>query len=173
MNFGSEGVPFPLALKSASGFEILKFSFQGVWHVAWYRRQPKFWNDDLEKSEITGGFLNSVMRNLHCFFLFFFFTLMLRIANFYDLALFKLCGLIIKSVIGLCVLYFDGLVFGLCSWSQGVPQRCLRINGLWEQGGGEGEERTSWYSAGASNSPPHPVHPEQLQFLSFIYWNSK
>lgn len=106
-------------------------------------------------------------------FFFFYIDVKSRIANFDDTALFKFYGLIIKSVIGLCVLYFNGLVFSLFSWSHGVPQRCLRISGLWEEGQREGGERTSWYSAGASNSPPLPVYPEQLQFLFFMYWNSK
>lgn len=45
--------------------------------------------------------------------------------------------------------------------------------GLREEGQSGGEERTSWYSAGASNSPPPLLHPEQLQFFSFIGIPSK
>lgn len=86
-NFWRLGNPSSLGVEDWHWiFKISTLSLQGVWHVAWSRRQPDFWSERLEEPEIMGGFLNSAIRNLYCYF-FFYIDVKSGIANFSERAL--------------------------------------------------------------------------------------
>lgn len=108
------------------------------------------------KNQIMGRFLKLAFR--HLYYSFFFYTdVKSRIAHFDDIGLFKFCSLIMKRIEPLCFFIWR-TGFSVCSWSPGVPQRCLRSSVL----GGrtrEGAEGLVGISAGSCNSPPPPSSP--------------
>lgn len=136
---------FPKCWKFAS-------DFQGAWHVIQSRRQSKLQGERLEKSEITGGFLNSankkyipsVFKNIDVIFW----------------TTFGFCSLNIKWKEHLCSGSCDIVGSSLCFWSQRVPQRCLMSDGLEREGK-------------PSLSSSLPPSPKAASIFSFIYWNSK
>lgn len=169
-NFWRLGNPSSLGVEDWHWiFKISTLSLQGVWHVAWSRRQPDFWSERLEEPEIMGGFLNSAIRNLYCYF-FFLHWCEIRNSKF-QWESFKFYSLIIKWISPLCsCIWWIG--FQSVLWG---PRGCSKVPQEWwlREKGQRERERKGPAGIWAGPLTPHPPWPRAaLIFLFDKYWNS-